>query len=83
MSSRRAKFSAHSDEEMCGATMLWGDRQQAVACARTHGHPGEHIAMACDAGEADGVRWCCRVVIGLPHAEWCVIKGMQERSATL
>lgn len=72
------KFNAHSEERSCGRRVpgelsdKYSDLE-GLACARTAGHTGECIAVARDAGIADGVRWCCRVKLGEDHAAWCLI----------
>lgn len=66
----RVKFNQHSDEEMCGLPVAYGTVE--CACMRRKGHSdGDCIAVAYLAGKADGVRWCCRVPTGAPHADWC------------
>ncbi len=48
-------------------------REGLFACMRTKDHEGDCIVEAGKAGAADGVRFCCRVMAGSPHAEWCQI----------
>lgn len=74
------KFSKHSDEQMCGKQMIGEkfakyDKCGGVACMRTAGHLGECIAIAGDAGRADGVHWCCRSDINAEHQSWCFKKS--------
>jgi hypothetical protein len=63
------RYSAYSNEEACGKGVPYKD--DSYACFRTKGHGGECVAEAGKAGEADGVRWCCRVRLGQPHESWC------------
>lgn len=65
------RFNPYSDEEMCGA--LVQEHGYDCACMRTRGHEGQHIAVARDAGAADGVRFCCRVPLKAVHEEWCTL----------
>jgi len=44
-----------------------------LACLRTEGHDGECISAANEAGEADGVYWCCRQPLSESHAVWCFL----------
>lgn len=66
------KFSQFSDEETCSEVVKRGNYE--VVCMRTKGHSGGHIPEAGKAGEADGVRFCCRVKLGEVHTDWCVLK---------
>lgn len=75
------RFSKYSDEESCGKSIEteWTLARPDIgpfACLRTAGHEGECIAGASDAGRADGLRFCCRVQLGQPHTDWCVVKDM-------
>lgn len=69
------KFNDHSDEEWCGEVIPGSEEKYpdegGIVCLRGAGHAPPCIAMACDAGTADGVHWCCRQVLGGEHAEWC------------
>lgn len=82
----KMRFSAHSDEEMCGkpVDLPCGQGETLlVACMRTDGHEPPCISAAGNAGEADGVRFCCRVPLNAsgsrapsdaPHAVWCPLQ---------
>lgn len=72
------RFSSHSDEETCGKLVIFHDVK--CACMRRKGHEDDKgcIAPMIRAGEADGVRWCCRVPLGEPHTDWCPIDGPIE-----
>ena len=77
------KFNAHSDEQACGRRVPGeiSDRYAdlgGLACMRTAVHPGECIALARDAGTADGVHWCCREHLEAPHAAWCPSRGASD-----
>jgi len=65
------KFNGYSDEETCGKRVSVAGISVAVACLRTQGHVGECIAMAGDAGAADGVHFCCRTRLDLDHHAQC------------
>lgn len=67
------KYNHHSDEEMCGASCESPGIKGEMACYRTKGHEGDHVAIAFKAGEADGVHWCCRGPLGMPHTDWCPV----------
>lgn len=69
------KFSPYSDEETCSAPIPMGKFE--AACLRTKEHSGDHIPGAGEAGEADGVRFCCRVKLEEPHAIWCIYKDKE------
>lgn len=68
------RFSRDSDEEACCEVIKFVGKHDTydVCCMRTKGHAGEHIAVACHAGLADGVCWCCRNKLGLPHKADCL-----------
>lgn len=63
------RYNAHSTEESCGRSVQRGKYD--LACLRTKGHLGECEPEMGKAGEADGVRWCCRVRLERPHESWC------------
>ena len=70
-----AQFNRRHSDVICGERTdpddpRW-EKYGGLACFRRRGHEGEHIAMARDAGVADGVHWCCRQAIVGAHAEWC------------
>ena len=66
------KFNSFSDEENCGKCVLRGKYE--LACLRTKGHGGNCMPEANKAGEADGVRWCCRVKLEQPHSNRCPLQ---------
>ena len=73
---RGFKFDRDSDEYVCAERAdpdddTW-EEYGGLVCMRIAGHAGEHIAAANLAAEADGVRSCCRVPVGHPHALRCV-----------
>lgn len=49
---------------------------------RIKGHSGDHIPEAGKAGEADGVRWCCRVKLDQNHTDWCPLQPDTAHSST-
>lgn len=66
-------FNRFSDEQICGEVVK--RKEYDVICMRTKGHVGDHIPEAGKAGEADGVRFCCRVKLGEVHTDWCALKS--------
>ncbi len=75
------KFSRFSDEETCSRVVQRSSRD--FACLRTNGHAGDCIPEANLAGDADGVRWCCRVPLAQPHTDWCPVKQIDEEQLTV
>lgn len=63
------KFRPDTDERACGKSIV--HRAGLMACLRTAGHDGECVAVAGDAGRADGVCWACRVPEGDEHRADC------------
>ena len=84
------RFSNDSDEEVCcegipghapNCSYKTGHASDCyeLACLRRRGHEGEHIAMARDAGIADGVCHSCRVPIGEGHRADCTTLPTDDR----
>lgn len=73
------RFSSHSNEESCPKVIASERHPGGLACMRTQDHPGDCVPEANKAGEADGVRWCCRVPLHAFHAQWCVVTPETER----
>lgn len=70
------KFNDHSDEQTCGRRVPGElsdkyDDLGGLMCMRMAGHDGACMAIARDAGIADGVHWCCRAKLDEAHAAWC------------
>jgi hypothetical protein len=65
------RYNSFSNEESCGKAIP--REKYILSCLRTMGHDGECVPEAGKAGEADGVRWCCRVKLEQPHASWCLL----------
>lgn len=72
----RMKFSQFSDEETCSSIVKRENND--LICMRTKGHIGDHIPEAGKAGEADGVRFCCRVKLEGTHTDWCVLNPLTK-----
>lgn len=67
------RYRRDTEERACGKVIdleRWAE-YGGLACLRTAGHPGDCIAMAGDAGRADGVCWECRVPEGASHRTDC------------
>lgn len=71
------RFRRDTNETSCGASIP-DDRYEALACMRTAGHDGEHIARMDLAAKADGVCHGCRVKLGAPHRDDCFARRTSE-----
>lgn len=70
------KFNNWSDELACGKAVSNPPLKGEFACLRAAWHEGECIAMAREAGQADGVCFSCRQKIDQPHRADCIaMKG--------
>ncbi len=65
------KFRKDSDERSCNGSIPSGKWYGPLACMRTAGHKGKHIAAMNLAALADGVCFGCRVPIETPHKPDC------------
>jgi hypothetical protein len=66
------RFNRHSEETSCPAAVP-NERHGDLACMRTAGHPGEHIAQMDLAAKADGVCHGCRAPISEAHRADCYV----------
>lgn len=64
------RFNAWSYAQTCDAICTFGARTD-LACLRGVGHDGDHIPVARDAAQADGVCFYCRCPEGQAHHPQC------------